>query len=187
VIEEVSGKAVRLLQSAAAHKRKTPVPGAPDDTFGNRFSTKELRLHMSKLSRNAPCPCGSGKKYKKCCLLREEVSATRQAPSDIFKQIHAQMEELDNLSNSVIDLIQAGELDEAEAQCHKLLEQYPDDVDGLDRLATVYEAKGQNRMAAEYYRKAAAFMRSRPGFDNEAIEWALKKAFELESTSSSAE
>jgi uncharacterized protein YecA (UPF0149 family) len=20
-----------------------------------------------KISRNAPCPCGSGKKYKKCC------------------------------------------------------------------------------------------------------------------------
>jgi len=22
----------------------------------------------SKIARNAPCPCGSGKKYKKCCL-----------------------------------------------------------------------------------------------------------------------
>ena len=21
-----------------------------------------------KIGRNAPCPCGSGKKYKKCCL-----------------------------------------------------------------------------------------------------------------------
>jgi len=21
-----------------------------------------------KISRNAPCPCGSGKKYKKCCM-----------------------------------------------------------------------------------------------------------------------
>ena len=24
---------------------------------------------MAKLSPNAPCPCGSGKKYKKCCLV----------------------------------------------------------------------------------------------------------------------
>ena len=24
-----------------------------------------------KIGRNAPCPCGSGKKYKKCCLGRE--------------------------------------------------------------------------------------------------------------------
>lgn len=22
----------------------------------------------NKIGRNAPCPCGSGKKYKKCCL-----------------------------------------------------------------------------------------------------------------------
>ena len=24
-----------------------------------------------KISRNAPCPCGSGKKYKKCCINKE--------------------------------------------------------------------------------------------------------------------
>ena len=24
--------------------------------------------HMPKLGRNDPCICGSGKKYKKCCL-----------------------------------------------------------------------------------------------------------------------
>jgi preprotein translocase subunit SecA len=23
-----------------------------------------------KIGRNDPCPCGSGKKYKKCCLLK---------------------------------------------------------------------------------------------------------------------
>ncbi len=26
---------------------------------------------MSKIGRNDPCPCGSGKKYKKCCLLKQ--------------------------------------------------------------------------------------------------------------------
>jgi len=25
-----------------------------------------------RIGRNDPCPCGSGKKYKKCCLGREE-------------------------------------------------------------------------------------------------------------------
>ena len=23
---------------------------------------------MNKVGRNDPCPCGSGKKYKKCCI-----------------------------------------------------------------------------------------------------------------------
>jgi tetratricopeptide (TPR) repeat protein len=27
---------------------------------------------MAKVGRNDPCPCGSGKKYKKCCLEREK-------------------------------------------------------------------------------------------------------------------
>ncbi|MFH1415207.1 MAG: SEC-C metal-binding domain-containing protein [Elusimicrobiota bacterium] len=27
---------------------------------------------MHKISRNDPCPCGSGKKYKKCCLKSTE-------------------------------------------------------------------------------------------------------------------
>ena len=30
----------------------------------------------SKIGRNDPCLCGSGKKYKKCCLALEEACAT---------------------------------------------------------------------------------------------------------------
>jgi len=26
-----------------------------------------IRVHADKPQRNDPCPCGSGKKYKKCC------------------------------------------------------------------------------------------------------------------------
>ena len=28
---------------------------------------KTVRRQGAKVGRNAPCPCGSGKKYKKCC------------------------------------------------------------------------------------------------------------------------
>ena len=40
---------------------------------GNWIFTKTLRqgpatiVSASKVGRNDPCPCGSGKKYKKCC------------------------------------------------------------------------------------------------------------------------
>ena len=30
-------------------------------------------IKREKVGRNAPCPCGSGKKYKKCCLPKEEA------------------------------------------------------------------------------------------------------------------
>ncbi len=36
---------------------------------------------MSGRDRNAPCPCGSGKKYKKCCLSKTE-GAPRYLPTD---------------------------------------------------------------------------------------------------------
>lgn len=27
-----------------------------------------ILVGRTKIGRNAPCPCGSGKKYKKCCI-----------------------------------------------------------------------------------------------------------------------
>ena len=30
-----------------------------------------------KISRNDPCPCASGKKYKKCCLSKENVTQAK--------------------------------------------------------------------------------------------------------------
>ena len=39
--------------------------------------TKKYRedniVHVEKIGRNDPCPCGSGKKYKKCCGKKETV------------------------------------------------------------------------------------------------------------------
>ncbi|MCH6266563.1 YecA family protein, partial [Neobacillus citreus] len=37
---------------------------------------------MEKPSRNEPCPCGSGKKYKKCCGASEAVSITHLLESE---------------------------------------------------------------------------------------------------------
>ncbi len=31
-------------------------------------------ISVSKAGRNDPCPCGSGKKYKKCCALKGGVA-----------------------------------------------------------------------------------------------------------------
>jgi len=39
-------------------------------------STPVVRRSL-KVGRNDPCPCGSGMKYKKCCLLKEEADAGR--------------------------------------------------------------------------------------------------------------
>ena len=39
---------------------------------------------MSKIGRNSPCPCGSGKKYKRCCERKEAEMMQRDLPSGKF-------------------------------------------------------------------------------------------------------
>ena len=40
---------------------------------------------MAKIGRNAPCPCGSGKKYKRCCEGKETEMIQREFPSGRFR------------------------------------------------------------------------------------------------------
>ena len=81
--------------------------------------------------------------------------------------------DLDQLSNSVVELIDQNKLDAAEAASRKLLDEYPDQVDGLERLGRVYEARGQKDKAAKFYQKAADFAGSMPGFDQQSVDWYL--------------
>ena len=134
---------------------------------------------MAKIGRNDPCPCGSGKKYKKCCLLQQD--SPKRSSSKRKMSLIPVYTELDQLSNRVVDLIKGNKLDEAEDVSRKLLAEYPDQVDGLNRLAMVYEARGEKRRAAEYYRKAANFAKSNEDFDREIIKWFLSEAKRLES------
>ena len=139
---------------------------------------------MVKIGRNAPCPCGSGRKYKKCCLSRKEGNKHRSVKKIGFIPVYT---ELDQLSNSVVDLIKQNKLDEAEAVSRKLLTEYPDQVDGLNRLAMVYEARGEKNLAARYYLKAADFARSNEGFDRKTIKWFLSEAKRMEMESDKTE
>ena len=50
-------------------------------------------------------------------------------------------------------------------------DEYPDMVDGLDRQAMVYEKRGDNKKALEYYIKTLEFMKKEPdAFDYDHIE-----------------
>jgi tetratricopeptide (TPR) repeat protein len=126
---------------------------------------------MAKTGRNDPCPCGSGKKYKKCCLAKdEEAHRQRQAiaaaaiePADDHHGFCDECyDQLAEASNAVVDLVDAGKLDEAEQAAHALLERFPDVHDGYARLGLVYEVKGDAQQAIHYYRKVIDFAREHP-------------------------
>jgi hypothetical protein len=40
---------------------------------------------MAKIGRNTPCPCGSGKKYKRCCQQKEADMRQRELPAGRFR------------------------------------------------------------------------------------------------------
>lgn len=130
-----------------------------------------------KISRNDPCPCGSGKKYKKCCIDKPKEI---QVPSAEHQEALAEAEEFNAISNRVPDLVRLGRLDEAEEVCHLLMDEYPHMVDGLERWAMVHEARGNKLLAAEYYKRTFDFMVAQgDGFDPQFLKYNLDKVKQL--------
>src|SRR5208337_4093785 len=61
------------MQHAAAQRASSPPRRNRDVLLSSRSLTT-----MAKPGRNDPCPCGSGNKYKKCCLPKEEAAEREQ-------------------------------------------------------------------------------------------------------------
>lgn len=148
---------------------------------------------MAKPGRNDRCPCGSGKKYKACCLTNDEAAELaqlakaqiarddraaekRQSLREVRETMLARLagdegpydddDALMDASNAVVDLVHAGKLDEAEAAARDLLVRYPQVPDGWDRLGMVHEKRGENREAADCYRRVIAFLDENPHYSD---------------------
>jgi hypothetical protein len=141
---------------------------------------RKKKTKPGKLGRNDTCPCGSGVKYKRCCLVVHE-RARRKAASP-WAPGQPDGDDLDVLSNGVLDLIRAGDLDTAAEHAQKLLDDYPDVPDGLERTAQVLEARGQLEEAAIWFRKAGTFCQVFMdwGYEPEGIDWYFDKADAVE-------
>jgi tetratricopeptide (TPR) repeat protein len=136
---------------------------------------------MAKVGRNDPCLCGSGKKFKRCCLERVEaeeradrlkaeserlaaegdegptIAAVVERARAVLQESRA-FEEVDGLAERVLELIDAGQYDEAEATARQLESEYPDEPLAIERLGQVHEARGSGDSAAEQYRRAVTLM-----------------------------
>jgi len=70
--EKTSGVFAKIPQQFLhpESKRLQDMPGkspkAPASPASNE-SLRPFKRELPKVGRNEPCPCGSGKKYKKCC------------------------------------------------------------------------------------------------------------------------
>ncbi len=106
---------------------------------------------MSKLGRNAPCPCGSGKKYKRCCEVRNRVAgaASRQSRADA-QDPHFTVEispEVEQQTDRLLAGLQRGERGGIREQFLALAKQHP--LQHLPQFGLgVYELVANNDPAA---------------------------------------
>ena len=88
---------------------------------------------MSKPGRNDPCPCGSGKKYKKCCLPRDEAARSQEAAARPRagaqageKPYIAELRpDLDDKVDCLLQRLESGEGRAVEADLQALLAEHP--------------------------------------------------------------
>jgi preprotein translocase subunit SecA len=55
-------------------RMKRAIPGFSRGPQAATGPISTRRRSQPKVGRNDPCPCGSGKKYKKCCMKKEAVA-----------------------------------------------------------------------------------------------------------------
>ena len=80
---------------------------------------------MNNPGRNDPCHCGSGKKYKKCCLPLEQPTRTSDPPRE--EPFIAELRpDLDEAVDRALQRLARGEGKQVESEIAELLEDNPD-------------------------------------------------------------
>jgi predicted O-linked N-acetylglucosamine transferase (SPINDLY family) len=139
---------------------------------------------MSAPGRNDPCPCGSGKKYKKCCFGKAATASCSpvQTSTPDSYDLKAQLIKapdspflwngktgdaggMHNATNTVppdvllkraVALHQSGKLEEAISVYRQTILLKPDYADAYNNLGLALQDKGDLAAAIESYRKALA-------------------------------
>ncbi len=99
---------------------------------------------MQKTGRNDPCPCGSGKKYKQCCLPKDAAAASPPLPTPTPKPIHPRPEQL----NLLADLFNSGRHAEMAALGQDLTRQFPESGQSWKALGTALQVQGRDALHA---------------------------------------
>jgi hypothetical protein len=138
---------------------------------------------MAKIGRNDSCPCGSGKKYKRCCLTTPDPASIAVLANPLGADddlCDCCIDALNERADRALDLILEGRVDDGEAMAHDLMRDFPGEVEGIDLLSMVSEARGQRARAADLLRRAIDIVRVHPGHDAETRMLMHQRLKELE-------
>ncbi len=107
---------------------------------------------MIKVGRNDPCICGSGRKYKQCCLVESKNPwLTNKEP------LRATLSKTLEAANHYL---RSGQLAEAEIACRQVLQIQPDQPQALHNLGIIAIKVEQYEVAVELLTRS---MQSAPG------------------------
>ena len=124
----------------------------------SRQRTETVRKTAKQVKRNDPCPCGSGKKYKHCCMHPDPETPQRPAhtPDVPCDQRQPEPERLAQSIENTFGLIRAGRYDQAVATASSLIRRYPNEDRLHDIAATGHLYAGNFETAITICRKRLA-------------------------------
>lgn len=108
---------------------------------------------MKKIGRNDLCPCGSGRKYKVCCLSKDSAQAANLLSSKAS---------IPERLKTAIDAHQNGRLSQAETIYQEILEIEANHADALHLLGVIHYQRGSLALAVDLIKKAIAAKPSSP-------------------------
>jgi hypothetical protein len=139
-----------------------------DDLLADRAQAGSATVARSskKIGRNDLCPCGSGKKYKHCCLDRETAAGRKEMPSHGGRRPKnsAGQARLIGEIDRTFGLFAAGRLDEAIRQANRLLKQHPNEDRLHDIAATAHIYAGAHDAAIDICRQRLAAAESEKSY-----------------------
>jgi tetratricopeptide (TPR) repeat protein/2-polyprenyl-3-methyl-5-hydroxy-6-metoxy-1,4-benzoquinol methylase len=114
---------------------------------------------MKRISRNNPCPCNSGKKYKHCCQKSDEAHAANQTTTKLInvRPRVSSSPPIDEYLQLAIEHHKTGHLPQAEAIYQRILQVAPDHPGALHFLGLIAGQVGKYEIAIELISKALVF------------------------------
>jgi protein O-GlcNAc transferase len=114
-------------------------------------------MSATKINRNDPCACGSGKKYKRCCLSSAESLNVESRAIDFG---------VDEAIETATLHHNAGRLLQAENIYKQVLQAAPDHPDALHFLGVIAYQKGEHQIAIELITRALGLAPSASMYGN---------------------
>ena len=122
-----------------------------------------------KIGRNEPCPCGSGKKYKHCCLEKQEAARQAKDPeqAENLRAKEREQKQLIKHIEKAFGLLSSRKYAEAIRLALNLISNYPNEDRLHDIVATCHLYAGECEEAIEICRRRLEVARSEKDYFTE--------------------